>query len=72
MENQYSHNGHSIAPMEDMEILHVTKKGNKINTLEKLHIYNVTRLDNQINDKGTVKCNVIFNTLIQNNFYRGH
>ena len=66
-------NGHSIAPMEDiMEILHVTKKGNKMDTLEKFHICNVTRLDNQINDKGTVKCNVIFDALIQNNSYRGH
>jgi len=55
-----------------MEILRVTKKGNKMNTLEKFHMYNVTRLDNKINDKGTLKYNVIFDTLIQNNSYRGH
>jgi hypothetical protein len=55
-------NGHSIAPVEDMEILHATKKGNKMHTLEKVHIYNVTRLDNQINGKGTVKYNVLFDT----------
>ena len=30
------------------------------------------RLDNQINDEGTVKYNVIFDTLIQNNSYIGH
>jgi len=58
--------------MEDMKILLVAKKGNKTNTLEKVHIYNITRLDNQISDKDTVKYNVIFNTLIQNNLYRGH
>jgi len=55
-----------------MEILRVNKKGNKKNTLEKFHMYNVTRLDNQINDKGTVKYNVIFITLIQNNSYKWH
>jgi hypothetical protein len=53
--------------MKDMEILHVTKKGNKMNTLE-----NVMSLDNQINDKGVGKYNVIFDTLIQNSSYRGH
>jgi hypothetical protein len=42
-----------------------------INTLENFHIHNVTRLDNQINDKGTVKYNVIFETITQRNSYRG-
>jgi hypothetical protein len=43
-----------------------------MNTLEKFHMYNATRLDNQINDKGTVKYNVILDTVIQNNLYKGH
>ena len=30
-------------------------------------MYNVTRLDNKINDNGTVKYNVIFDTIIQRN-----
>jgi len=59
--------------MEDItEILYVTKTGNKMNTLKKFQIYNVRSLDNQINDKGTVKYNVIFDTLIQDNLYKGH
>ena len=55
-----------------MEVLHVNKKGNMMNTLERFHIYNVIKLDNQINDKGTVKQNVIFDTITQRNSYRGH
>jgi len=55
-----------------MDIVDVIKKIIKMNTLEKFHMYNVTRLDNQTNDKGTVKLNVIFDTLIQNSSYRGH
>jgi hypothetical protein len=62
-----------MTSMEDVvKILHVTKKGNMMNTLEKFHIYSVTRLDNQINGKDTVKNNAIFDTLNQNNSYRGH
>ena len=33
-----------------------------LNNLERFHIYNVTKPDNQINDKGAIKCNVIFDT----------
>jgi len=32
----------------------------------------VTRLDNQRNNKGTVKYNAMFDTIIQRNSYRGH
>ena len=55
-----------------MEVLHINKKGNMMNTLERFHIYNVTKLDNQINDKGTVKQNIIFDTVIQRSSCRGH
>ena len=55
-----------------MEVLHITKKGNMIITLERFHICNITKLDNQINDKGAVKYNVMFDTIIQRDSYRGH
>ena len=43
-----------------------------VNTLERFNIYSVTKLDNQINDKGTVKQNIIFNTIIHRSACRGH
>ena len=43
-----------------------------MNNLDRFHIYNVTRLDNQINGKGTIKYNVMFDTIIQRKSYRGH
>ena len=55
-----------------VEVLHVIKKGSMMNTLERFHIYNVTKLDSQINDKGTVKINIIFDTIIQRSTGRGH
>jgi hypothetical protein len=55
-----------------MEVIHITKKGNMMNTLIRFHTYNIMRLDNQINDKGTVKYNVTFDTIIQRDSYRGH
>ena len=42
------------------------------NTLERFHIYNETKLDNQINDKGTVKQNIMFDTIVQKSSSRGH
>ena len=55
-----------------VEVLHIIKKGSMMNTLERFHIYNVTKLDSQINDKGTVKINIIFDTIIQRSTGRGH
>ena len=55
-----------------MEVLHINKKGTTMNTLERFHIYKVTKLDNQINDKGTVKQNIIFGTVIQRSSGREH
>ena len=55
-----------------MEVLHIKKKGNMMNTLERFHICNKTKIDNQINDKGTVKQNIIFDTIIRRSSGRGH
>jgi hypothetical protein len=50
-----------------MDILHVTSKGTMMNTVERFHIYNETKNENQINDRGTVKPNAIFDSIIQVN-----
>ena len=55
-----------------MEILHINKKGNMMKTLEIFRIYNETKLKNQINDKGTVKQNIILDTIIQRSSGIGH
>jgi hypothetical protein len=43
-----------------------------MNNLDSFPMYNVTKLDNQTNDKGTVKYNVISDTIIQTNSWRGN
>jgi hypothetical protein len=59
-------NGHAFGPMEDiMDITHFTSKGWLMNTLEKFYIFCKTRLYNHINDKSTVKHNIIFDTIVQ-------
>ena len=55
-----------------MEVLYIKKKGNMMNTLERFHIYNETKLDSQINGKGTVKQNIVFDTVIRRSPGRGH
>jgi hypothetical protein len=63
---------HSFGPMNTiMDILHVTSKGTMMNTIERFHIYNETKNDNQIDDRGTVKPNTIFDSIIQVNSDRG-
>ena len=58
--------------MEDiMEVVHVTRKGKLMNTLECFHIYKETKADNQINDRLTAKENAIFETIIQEDPYKG-
>ena len=40
--------------------------------LEIFHIYNETKVDNQINDRGTIKQNILFDTILQGHPARGH
>jgi hypothetical protein len=66
-------NRHAISPMEDiMDIIHITSKGKMMDMLERLYIYKETESNNQINDKLTVKANPIFETIVQEDPYRGH
>jgi len=55
-----------------MEVVHVTKKGKMMDTLEGFHIYKETKAGNQINDRLTVRENVIFETIVQEDTSRGH
>jgi len=65
-------NKHAIGPMEDiMEVVHVTKKGKLMDTLECFHMYKKLRSHNQINDRLTTKENAIFETIIQEDPYKG-
>ena len=54
-----------------MEAVHITNKGQMMDTLEMFHIFRETKINNQINDKMTVKSNVIFDTKVHNDPYRG-
>ena len=47
-----------------MEIIHVKKKGKMNNTPERFYMSKETKIDNQINGKGTVKQNILFDTII--------
>jgi hypothetical protein len=65
-------NKHAIGKMEDItEVVHVTKKGKMMDTLEGFHIYKETKAGNQINDRLTVRKNAIFETIVQEDHYRG-
>jgi len=65
-------NKHAIGKMEDiMELVHVIKKGKMMDTLEGFHIYNETKAGNQINYRLTVRGNAIFETVVQEDPYRG-
>jgi hypothetical protein len=50
-------NGHSIGPMEDI--------------IEKFYIFREMKINNQINDKLTIQPNIIFDTIVQLDPYRG-
>jgi len=54
-----------------MEVVHVIKKGKMLDTLEGFHIYKETKAGNQINDKLTIRENAIFETIEQEDPYRG-
>jgi hypothetical protein len=43
-----------------------------MNALESFHIYKETKNNNQISDKLTVRENAIFETIVQEDPYRGH
>jgi hypothetical protein len=65
-------NGHSIDPINNvMETLHITDKGRMMDTLERFYIFRETKMNNQINDKLTVKPNIIFETIVQEDPHRG-
>ena len=54
-----------------MEVVHVKKEGKMLDTLEGFHIYKKTKAGNQINDKLTVREDEIFETIAQEDPYRG-
>ena len=65
-------NRHAIDSMENiMETTHITNKGKMMDTIEKFYIYRETKIDNQINDRLTIKSNVIFETVVQEDKHRG-
>jgi len=65
-------NKHAIRNIEDiMEVIHMTKKGKNLDTLEGFHIYKEIKAGNQINDKLTVRENAVFETIVQEDPYRG-
>jgi hypothetical protein len=54
-----------------MDIIHITDKGRMMDTIEKYYIYKETKLNNQLNDRLAVQPNIIFETLVQQDSYRG-
>jgi len=59
-------NKHSIGPMDNiMETVHATGKGQMMDTLERFYIFRETKINNQINDGLTIKPNIIFETIAQ-------
>lgn len=54
------------------EILQITRKTRMMNTFQRFYIYNEKMLDNQIYEKCTVKLNVIFEAINQNNTNTEH
>ena len=54
-----------------MDTVYITSKGHMMDTLEKFYIFRETRHNNQINDRLTVKPNVIFDVILDNDPFRG-
>jgi hypothetical protein len=54
-----------------IDIIHITSKGKMMDTIEKFYIHRETKFNDQINDKLTLKPNVIFETLVQQDPHRG-
>jgi hypothetical protein len=62
-----------MGTMEDiMDIIHITRNGKMMDAQESFHIYKETKANNQINDRLTVRKNAIFETIVQEDPYRGH
>jgi hypothetical protein len=58
--------------MEDiMETVYITKKGQMMDTIEKFYIFWEMKINNQIGDRLTVQQNIIFDTILQHDPYRG-
>jgi len=58
--------------MQDiMDFLHITRKGRMMVTLEKFYIFRETKLNNQISDRLAIKPNIIFESIVRHNHYRG-
>jgi hypothetical protein len=65
-------NGHSIGTMVDvMETVQITNKSQMMYTLKRFYIFRETKTNNQINDRMTVKSNLIFDTIVRKDPYRG-
>jgi len=57
--------------MEDsMQTVYINKS-QMMDTLEKFYIFRETKINNQIDDRMTVKSNIIFDTIVRNDPYRG-
>ena len=54
-----------------METVYVTNKGQMMDTLEKFYIFGETKINNQINGRMTVESNIVFDTIVRNDPYRG-
>jgi hypothetical protein len=63
---------HPMGTMEDiMDVVHITRKDKMMDALESFHIYKETKANNKIKDRLTVRENVIFETIVQEDPYRG-
>jgi len=54
-----------------METIHITNKGRMMVTFERFYIFREIKLNNQINDKLTIKPNIIFDTIVHRDPWRG-
>jgi len=53
------------------ETLYITNKGRMMDTLERFYIFRESKRNNQINDRMTMKPNIVFETTVQRDPYRG-
>ena len=65
-------NRHAISPMKDiMDTPHFTNKGQMMDMTESFYIFREPKLNIQINDRLTVKTNLIFKDIVQEDPHRG-
>jgi len=57
--------------LSSLETLHTTGKGRMMDILERFYIFRETKINNQINDRLTVKPNMMFETIVQEDPHRG-